>query len=336
MKRKIIIISIIILAIVILIVLGVLNKMNNTMTTVESFNMGVTINKEIDDNKTILKSYSEYKEYFQSNEIKESDFNNNNFAIIKVKYDPCTDRNITLTNYQVKDNDINVTFTYDRTCGVCPVEINYYLIKVDKSISNPNINVDYKVNKEEQCDPTISKKPMIYIYPNEDKEVSIKLGKPELLTTTYPKYNSEWKVFAKTNGDLIINNKTYYGLYWEGLNNIDNNFKDGYIVYKDDLIPFLEDKLNVLGLNEREANEFIVYWLPILEQNEYNLIRFEDIDIINEQMPLDINPIPNTIIRVLMEYKEIDKDYKIKEQVLNKVERKGYTVVEWGGTNIKS
>ena len=172
-------------------------------------------------------------------------------------------------------------------------------------------------------------------YPEHDMDVSIKLGKPELLTTTYPKYNNEWNVYAKTNGDLIINDRLYYGLYWEGLNNINNSFNDGYVVYKDDLIPFLEDKLRILGLNDREANEFIIYWLPILEQNEYNLIRFESIDIINEQMPLIINPKPDSIIRVLMEYKKVDKDYIIKEQELITPSRNGFTVVEWGGTLIK-
>ena len=35
-----------------------------------------------------------------------------------------------------------------------------------------------------------------------------------------------------------------------------------------------EEKLAILGLNEREAEEFIIYWLPKLESNKYNYIRF--------------------------------------------------------------
>lgn len=30
-----------------------------------------------------------------------------------------------------------------------------------------------------------------------------------------------------------------------------------------------EEKLEILGLNYKETEEFIVYWLPKLEQNEY-------------------------------------------------------------------
>ena len=56
---------------------------------------------------------------------------------------------------------------------------------------------------------------------------------------------------------------------------------------------------------------------------------------IDEMMPLEINPVPDTTIRVLMGWKKIDSKIDIKEQKLEKVERKGYTVVEWGGTEIE-
>ena len=131
------------------------------------------------------------------------------------------------------------------------------------------------------------------------------------------------------------NGITYYGLYWEGLNNIKTNFKDGFVVEKEKLIPFLEEKLTILGLNEKERNEFIIYWLPLLEKNQYNLIRFEEEEIINQEMPLEINPKPESIIRVLMEYKPINKKINISKQELKSPNREGYTIIEWGGTFIK-
>ena len=36
-----------------------------------------------------------------------------------------------------------------------------------------------------------------------------------------------------------------------------------------------------------------------------------------------------------MTYKGLSEPINVKEQQLEKVERKGYTVVEWGGTEIK-
>lgn len=179
-------------------------------------------------------------------------------------------------------------------------------------------------------------KPIIYIYPTEDIDVSITASNPELFTVTYPKYNEGWKVKALTDGTLIDENgKRYYALYWEGHNkNISKVKEDGFVVKGEDTAKFLEEKLEILGLNYKEQNEFIMYWLPKLEKNKYNYIRFQTEDEINDNMELYIDPKPDTLIRVRMDYKSLDKKIKVKEQKLIKPERKGYTIVEWGGTEI--
>ena len=179
-------------------------------------------------------------------------------------------------------------------------------------------------------------KPIIYIYPEEETEVKIKVKKPEKLTCTYPKYEEAWNVLAKPNGDLIDlkTNRKLYALYWEGINTTKANLKEGFIVEGENVAKFLEEKLEILGLTEREAEEFIVYWLPLMEKNKYNFIRFETLDEINENMELEIIPKPETLIRINMEFKGLSKPLNIKEQQLIKVERKGYTVVEWGGTKL--
>ena len=91
----------------------------------------------------------------------------------------------------------------------------------------------------------------------------------------------------------------------------------------------MEEKLAILWLNEREAEEFIVYWLPQMEDNAYNLIRFETKAEQDENMPLNITPKPDTVIRVMMDWKSIDESVEIPEQQLTTPERKGFTVVEW-------
>ena len=179
-------------------------------------------------------------------------------------------------------------------------------------------------------------KPIIYIYPEEDMDVEVTVSNPEKFTVTYPKYENGWKVKALTDGTLIdSNNKKYYALYWEGNGDKDSINKDGFVVKGEDSASFLEEKLEILGLNYKEKNEFIMYWLPKLESNKYNYIRFKTREEIDNNMKLNINPEPDTLIRVMMEYKGLDKKIKVKEEKLTKVERKGYTVVEWGGTEIK-
>jgi len=59
-----------------------------------------------------------------------------------------------------------------------------------------------------------------------------------------------------------------------------------------------------------------VYWLPKLEKNKYNYIRFASNEEIEENMPLEINPNPDTIIRVMMTFKALDNPIKVEEQKL--------------------
>ena len=179
-------------------------------------------------------------------------------------------------------------------------------------------------------------KPIIYIYPEEETNVKVKVSDPKKLTCTYPKYEDGWEILAKPNGDLIDlkTNRKLYALYWEGINTTKSNFKEGFIVKGEDVAKFLEEKLEVLGLNEREAEEFIVYWLPLMEKNKYNFVRFETLDEINENLKLEITPTPETLIRINMEFKGLSKPIEVEEQKLERRERKGYTVVEWGGTKL--
>ena len=180
-------------------------------------------------------------------------------------------------------------------------------------------------------------KPIIYIYPEEDNtEVSVTLSNPERITSSYPEYKDGWNVIANKDGSLkeVGKDREYYALYWEGLIG-EKEFKDGFVVKGEDTREFLEEKLEILGLTDREAEEFIVYWLPKLENNRYNLIRFLSIEELNEDMALNIDPKPDTLIRIQMQYKPLLFKTDIPEQKLDKVERKGYTVVEWGGSEVK-
>lgn len=185
----------------------------------------------------------------------------------------------------------------------------------------------------------IMEKPIIYIYPKEESEVNIKLGKPEQLLFSYPKYNNDWNVIAKPNGDLTDTKtgRKLYSLYWEGKSDNKKEVeKEGFVIEGKDTATFLEEKLATLGLNEKESEEFIIYWLPRLESNKYNYIRFETENEINSNMPLEIKPEPETTIRVMMDFKSLNEKIDVQEQKLTKKERHGYTVVEWGGTEINN
>ena len=184
--------------------------------------------------------------------------------------------------------------------------------------------------------PISEAKPIIYFYPEQTTELNVKLGYPENLTCSYPKYENGWNIIANPDGSLIDINtgRSLYSLYWEGNAKQKISMDEGFVIKGEDTISFLEEKLAILGLNEIEAEEFIVYWLPKLQNNKYNYIKFATIDEINEMMPLEISEKPDSLIRVLMEYKPLDKYIDVKEQELSTPARTGFVVVEWGGAEI--
>lgn len=299
-------------------------------------------------------SYSEYLETINSinsvisDKIKPYYTNENSNYIILSYSNGHSWCKMELINCIEKDNKI-IIYGAEKTNGVMASGSGYFIaiptnLSVGTKIDFRNCYTKSEINNLKKYnstyDPTniVSDKPIIYLYPTKETEISVKLLKKENITYSYPKYKDNWKVLAQPNGNLqdLSTGRNLYALYYE--NNNTKNFKvekDGFIVKGKDTIKFLEEKLAVLGLSEREAEEFIIYWLPKLESNKYNYIRFATQDEINENMPIEINPNPDTIIRVLMTFKKLDNPINIQEQQLKTPNRTGYTVVEWGGTEIK-
>lgn len=278
------------------------------------------------DNEDVLNYFD--KDYFENHtlaiEAHDQSSSHNQYTI----------DNVTLNGTEA---NINITLTSYLNGGDLAPIVKFTFITLDKNITYAKFNINTKkVNNIDDYGTTY--KPIIYLYPKEDTEVSVKLQYKDNITTSYPKYLDGWNVLAKKDGTLtdLSTNKNLYSLYYESENLL--NFKvenDGFIVKGSDASTFLEEKLAILGLTEREAEEFIIYWLPKLEANKYNYIRFATLDEINKNMPLEINPNPDTIIRVLMTYKGLETPIDITEQQLETPTRTGFVAVEWGGTEIK-
>ena len=233
--------------------------------------------------------------------------------------------------YEIK---LNGALSEDWCVGdqiTCTYENTYY------DSENNRVEVDFLTVEASdwQPDPNAAYKPVIYLYPEAETEVSVKLFLDGKLTCTYPAYNTGWKVTAAPNGILTdAKGQTYSYLYWEGETNAQWDMTKGFCVKGEDTAAFLEKALAMLGLNRREANEFIVYWLPLMEQNPYNFVSFQT-DTYTDAAKLYIEPAPDALIRVFMVWQASDTSIKLPEQELTAPERSGFTVVEWGGTEIK-
>ena len=175
-------------------------------------------------------------------------------------------------------------------------------------------------------------KPVLYLYPKEKTNIKVTFKYPSYLTTTYPKYNNGFQVTAYPNGDLYDeDNKYYYALYWDEIRYHEVNFTEGFYVEEKEAMHFLEEKLSLIGLNERERNECIMYYLPILEKNKQSIVYFELTDERNKHNPIIIEPKPDSMLRVSLHIKKVNQKVNIKEQQLKTFQRTGFSVIEWGG-----
>ena len=179
-------------------------------------------------------------------------------------------------------------------------------------------------------------KPVIYLYPEEETDVTVRLDYDGTLTCTYPAYEDGWTVTAAPDGTLRDEaGQTYSYLYWEGVTRTEYNFSRGFCVPGADTAAFLEDALSRLGLTRREANEFIVYWLPRMEPNPYNLIAFQS-EAYTNSARLAIDPEPDSLLRVFMAWKPLETPADLPAQELPAFTRAGFTAVEWGGAELPS
>ena len=191
--------------------------------------------------------------------------------------------------------------------------------------------------KEPFCRPPHPvRKPVVYLYPEKEMDVSVEINiKNSYFTSVYPKFNdrNKWNVHAKPNGDIIIKDKTYPYLFWEAESYSFQNMNKGFVVKSDDAEKFLEEKLRILGLNDKESTDFITFWLPVLMKNKLSLCSFQTQEFFNN-FEMNIEPKPDSVLRVFLSIKKLDYLVNVEEQKLERFERKGFSVVEWGGSDI--
>ena len=210
-----------------------------------------------------------------------------------------------------------------------------YLTAKNYTIKNETTKSDIIIEKYIYDTHMLISKPVIYLYPEEPMDIKVKLNiKDSKFTTIYPKFNEKntWNVHAEPNGDIILNNKKYPYLFWEAKSYKEQELNEGFIVTDENAEEFLEEKLKILGLNDKESTDFITFWLPVLLRNKLSLCTFQT-EKFFKSFELNITPKPDSMIRIFLSIKKLDSPINIKEQKLRSVERTGFTVIEWGGSN---
>ena len=206
-------------------------------------------------------------------------------------------------------------------------------------MSSSSLEIYYPVCKIEtkagkSLDLDVLSKPVLYLYPEAETEVTVRLENQGRLTCTYPAPDPDgaWRVTARPDGTLTDRQGWEYSyLFWEGASDgTPPDFSRGFVVRGSDTAAFLREKLAYMGLTPREYNEFIVYWLPRMQDNPWNLIAFQGKNY-TDSAPLTVTPRPESVLRVFMAYRPLNAPISVLPQELTPFVRKGFTLVEWGG-----
>lgn len=179
-------------------------------------------------------------------------------------------------------------------------------------------------------------KPVVYLYPTRETKVNVKVGAE--IRQSEPIYNQGWQVTAYPDGRLINQDGQKYGsLFWEGMGKgVYPMIKQGRVVETKNIEKELRADLSKLGLNQKEAQEFLDFWLPRMPSTLYTRLSWLTTAELNKLAPLAISPKPDTLIRVFLDFVGQDTpETNLLPQDLSSIKRDGFTVVEWGGLLVK-
>lgn len=175
-------------------------------------------------------------------------------------------------------------------------------------------------------------KPVIYLYPTNTQNVSVKLPSFIQVTVSEPTYPTEgWNVTAEPSGKLTLKDgSNVSSLYWEGLGVNYSAPTTGFVVKNGQVESFLKQTLPRYGLNAQETKDFMDFWVPRMTGAPYYRVSFLTSDW-SKQVPLTVNPAPKTNIRLFMDWQRLAGPMQLSEPTITTPTRNGFTLVEWGG-----
>lgn len=228
-----------------------------------------------------------------------------------------------------------------------------------KTQSQTRFVVAFYLDKENETQPMNVKKPVLYFYNNDTAQVNISflLKAQGELTFAYPSFNRDslngWNLQLKGK-ELKLNGskQNYPYLFWESKQQniyfkhtvippahrrLEAQYSlEGFLVKKQDVVPFLDSVLTLVGFNSTEKTDFITFWAPQMLESEQYLIQFAQNEDCENFAEYEIVPKPKAINRfyMLFESRNGTSNIEVKPQVLHVFDRNGFYLVDWGGVDL--
>ncbi|HLP13138.1 MAG TPA: hypothetical protein VK177_14470 [Flavobacteriales bacterium] len=249
-----------------------------------------------------------------------------------------------INNVQAADPSLDTLGNYSCNMNAGTYEFEFFAtycnpIKTKKIELKKQTVVNILVHFHSNMGLIEADKPVIYLYPTKETNVSVTLDFKGEMDFSYPVYHTGWNVTAYPGGTLKSGQNEYGYLFYEGkidLHNLKTNYTQGSVVESSKLISFLESSLASMGLNTKEIADFVTYWAPRMMKNEKNCVHFMLTDAYDQIAGIKVVPTPDNVLRVYMLWDAFDPAHPVlmTKQTFIPIKREGFTVVEWGGSEI--
>ena len=178
--------------------------------------------------------------------------------------------------------------------------------------------------------PTLPK-PVIYIYPEKEMELSVNLNFPHggYITASIPEYGSGWNDLKIDPTGKINDEYTY--LFYESQNPELFQYEKGWVVKEENLETFLIENLSETGFEGQEITDFLEYWIPLFTGFPYYVIYPQYKEQLNKMVELKFSVEPDNLLRLfyVVEDRE-DNSIILQKPEIPEFKREGFFAVEWG------
>jgi len=235
------------------------------------------------------------------------------------------------------EKDGKKTYHLYRPALYSPAKITSSTATTDQGLSVGKVDIsqeEEKISSDPWCGFTPECKPAIYLYPEKTSLVNVKIG-PRIgqRTITIPPYDPKtgWQVLADPTGTISWGSMSFTHLFYEAMTPYPKVPEEGWMMDGNNIQGALYDIGRQMGLNDTESKELGRYWSVKLGKSPYYYVGLIDENEIDQLEPIEVNPRPETMIRMRFYFAPTDTLYPIKNPAAVSRERKGFTVVEWGG-----
>lgn len=176
-------------------------------------------------------------------------------------------------------------------------------------------------------EPMQAAAPNLYLYPETEIDVRVQLGFPAggHVIESDPPYRDGWDVRVRPDG---IIDGAYGYLFYEANLPQEINTDAGWLLNGGDLEAELRSLLARIGFVGREIDDFVEYWVPVLEGSPWYGVYPQDPESL---VTLEISPAPVRVLRTLLLIRPFSYPMSIPAPPdPGPFVRDGFVAVEWG------